>query len=220
MARSSPATTAPARTPAEPVSHAVRTQAAVSVTCDHLMRSGAFSGRLPGHRGNHLSPEATRRETERMRLRSTTPGRCTMKGCTRDRKQFYTGTYDRRCLIHKDLDDAHQAVRLSREAFEAAVARLVQAERGDLHHHHAGWRELRGTVPQYTAQRGRELNAPRRGRPRPQNSRSRPNRTRPGNPRPRTENEHSGRFRAAFDPIPELRLDELDGFARLIDWPV
>jgi hypothetical protein len=85
----------------------------MSYGCDHVMRSGGFCGRPMGHGGKHYRPETVRREAERMRLRRTTPGPCTVKGCTNDRRQFYTGNYDVRCLRHKDLNDSEQAVRLA-----------------------------------------------------------------------------------------------------------
>jgi hypothetical protein len=70
------------------------------------MRSGGLCGSTMGHKGIHLSHAAVQREANRMRLRTTTPGPCTVKGCKRQRRQYWTANYDRRCPIHKDLDTA------------------------------------------------------------------------------------------------------------------
>jgi hypothetical protein len=75
------------------------------MTCDHVMRSGGGCGRPVGHRGNHLSPKAIQNEAERMRLRRTTPGPCTVKGCDSPRMRYpYSTKYDARCLAHKYMD--------------------------------------------------------------------------------------------------------------------
>jgi hypothetical protein len=78
-------------------------------------------GKPDWHTGRHYSRETVQREEDRMVIRRTTPGPCTMAGCTQPRVQFCTGSFDVRCCIHITL---HECGRQLRKA-EAAWAEMV-----------------------------------------------------------------------------------------------
>jgi hypothetical protein len=83
----------------------------------HLMADGKrVCGRPDGHTGKHYAEKTVAREAERMRLRRTTPGPCTVKDCDSNRYQYDTGTYDVRCWRHADLHVARRKVAAAREA--------------------------------------------------------------------------------------------------------
>ena len=84
----------------------------------HLMADGIrVCGKPDGHPGKHYAVATVQREADRMLRRRTTPGPCTMKGCTSDRYQYMTWepSYDVRCWIHANLHASSKRLRRLRE---------------------------------------------------------------------------------------------------------
>lgn len=87
----------------------------------HLMADGKrVCGKPGGHKGKHYSEATVQREAERMLRRRTTPGPCTMKGCTRPREQFDTGSYDVRCYVHRDRHKSEEKLAKAKKARDLA----------------------------------------------------------------------------------------------------
>jgi hypothetical protein len=82
----------------------------------HLMADGKrVCGKPDGHTGKHYSIVTVQRELDRCRARRETPGPCTKKGCTQDRNQYCTGSYDVRCYVHGTVHASSKRLRRSEE---------------------------------------------------------------------------------------------------------
>jgi hypothetical protein len=99
----------------------------------HLMADGIRAcGKPDGHKGKHYSQVTVQREIDRCRARRENPGPCTAKGCTRDRYQYDTGSYDVRCYPHADRHVSTKRLhRLEKESARLLGRPYVLGERAE-----------------------------------------------------------------------------------------